>query len=80
MQTAERHLLRIVREDDLPGAEAPRAWLTYLRGGSSADLVRVAEHNLQDVRTLSGLMIEAHGWAESSVIDVSAAMPAGNEK
>jgi uncharacterized protein YprB with RNaseH-like and TPR domain len=65
MQTAERRLLRIVREDDLPGSEAPRAWLTYLRGGSSTDLVRVAEHNLQDVRSLSGLLVEAHGWSAS---------------
>lgn len=77
MQTAERRLLRIVREDDLPGSEAPRAWLTYLRGGSSTDLVRVAEHNLQDVRSLSGLLIEAHGWAAK---DVLAASPVDDEK
>jgi uncharacterized protein YprB with RNaseH-like and TPR domain len=77
MQTAERKLLRIVREDDLPGSEAPRAWLTYLRGGSSTDLVRVAAHNLQDVRSLSGLLVEAHGWAASDAQDRS---PDGNEK
>jgi uncharacterized protein YprB with RNaseH-like and TPR domain len=77
MQTAERKLLRIVREDDLPGSEAPRAWLTYLRGGSSTDLIRVAEHNLQDVRSLSGLLVEAHGWA---ALDAQAASPASNEK
>ncbi|UPG96700.1 ribonuclease H-like domain-containing protein [Luteibacter aegosomatissinici] len=77
MQTAERKLLRIVREDDLPGSEAPRAWLTYLRGGSSADLARVAAHNLQDVRSLSGLLVEAQGWAAQ---DAHAASPAGNEK
>ncbi|QWT21449.1 ribonuclease H-like domain-containing protein [Bacillus sp. NP157] len=77
MQTAERKLLRIVREDDLPGSEAPRAWLTYLRGGSSTDLVRVAEHNLQDVRSLSGLLIEAHGWAARDAQDASLA---SNEK
>jgi uncharacterized protein YprB with RNaseH-like and TPR domain len=77
MQTAERHLLRIVREDDLPGSEAPRAWLTYLRGGSSTNLVRVAEHNLQDVRTLSGLLVEAHGWAAR---DAQGASLASNEK
>lgn len=77
MQTAERKLLRIVREDDLPGSEAPRAWLTYLRGGSSIDLIRVAEHNLQDVRSLSGLLVEAHGWA---ALDAQAASPASNEK
>ncbi len=75
MQTAERRLLRIVREDDLPGSEAPRAWLTYLRGGASTDLVRVAEHNLQDVRSLSGLLVEAHGWAA-----LDAVSPGGDEK
>ncbi|KJV24646.1 ribonuclease H-like domain-containing protein, partial [Luteibacter yeojuensis] len=77
MQTAERKLLRIVREDDLPGSEAPRAWLTYLRGGPSTDLVRVAEHNLQDVRSLSGLLVEAHGWAAA---DVPALSSRGDEK
>jgi len=77
MQTAERRLLRIVRDDDLPGSEAPQAWLTYLRGGSSNNLIRVAAHNLQDVRSLSGLLVEAHGWA---ALDAQAASPAGNEK
>jgi uncharacterized protein YprB with RNaseH-like and TPR domain len=77
MQTAERKLLQIVREDDLPGSEAPRAWLTYLRGGSSTDLVRVAEHNLQDVRSLSGLLVDAHGWAAR---DAQALSLAGDEK
>ncbi|MGE7136858.1 ribonuclease H-like domain-containing protein [Luteibacter sp. NPDC031894] len=77
MQTAERRLLRVVREDDLPGSEAPRAWLTYLRGGPSTNLVRVAEHNLQDVRSLSGLLVEAHGWA---ALDVHVVSPRGNEK
>jgi uncharacterized protein YprB with RNaseH-like and TPR domain len=77
MQTAERNLLRIVREDDLPGSEAPQAWLTYLRGGSSENLIRVAEHNLQDVRSLSGLLVQAHGWAALDAHDGS--LP-GNEK
>jgi uncharacterized protein YprB with RNaseH-like and TPR domain len=63
MLTAERQLLKIVRDNDLPGSEAPRAWLAYLRGGSSGPLRRVAEHNLQDVCSLSGLLVAAHGWA-----------------
>ncbi|WP_369929070.1 ribonuclease H-like domain-containing protein [Xanthomonas sp. NCPPB 2632] len=71
MQTAERRLLSIVREDDLPGSEAPRAWLTYLRGGASTNLVRVAEHNLQDVRSLSGLLVHAHGWAARDALAIS---------
>lgn len=56
LATIERQLLRIVREDDLPGAEAPAAWLHYLRGGSARNLRRVADHNHQDVVTLALLM------------------------
>ena len=53
LQTIERQLLGIVREDDLPGHEAPAAWLAYLRGQSSTNLGRVLDHNRQDVVTLA---------------------------
>ncbi len=56
LATIERQLLRIVREDDLPGSQAPAAWLRYLRGGSALDLRRVAAHNHQDVATLALLL------------------------
>lgn len=56
LATAEREVLGVVREDDLPGSQAPAAWLTYLRGGAATDLRRVAAHNLQDVRSLCGLL------------------------
>jgi uncharacterized protein YprB with RNaseH-like and TPR domain len=57
LATAERQLLGVVREDDLPGAEAPAAWLTYLRGGSAANLRRVAAHNAQDLKSLAGVLL-----------------------
>ena len=57
LATIERELLRIVREDDLPGSQAPAAWLHYLRGGSSSLLRRVVAHNHQDVVTLAQLML-----------------------
>lgn len=57
LATIERRVLRIVREDDLPGSEAPAAWLDYLRGGSANNLRRVAAHNYQDVVTLARLML-----------------------
>jgi len=56
LATAERELLGVVRDDDLPGSEAPAAWLAYLRGGSSVALRRVLTHNDQDLRSLMGLL------------------------
>jgi uncharacterized protein len=46
----------VAREDDLPGSEAPAAWLGFLRGGSAAPLHRVAHHNSQDLRSLGGIL------------------------
>lgn len=63
LATIERQLLRILREDDLPGSQAPAAWLHYLRGGDAVDLRRVLAHNHQDVLTLAQLMlrlVQAH--------------------
>ncbi|MFC4526849.1 ribonuclease H-like domain-containing protein [Dyella halodurans] len=56
LATVERQLLHVVREDDLPGSEAPAAWLGFLRGGSAAPLHRVARHNSQDLRSLGGIL------------------------
>lgn len=56
LATIERRVLRIVREDDLPGSEAPAAWLAYLRGGSAHALRRVLQHNHQDVVSLARLL------------------------
>ena len=56
LATIEREALGILREDDLPGSQAPAAWLQFLRGGSSVLLKRVAAHNHQDVVTLALLM------------------------
>lgn len=56
LATIERQVLGIVREDDLPGSEAPAAWLGYLRGGSARNLRRVADHNRQDLASLAGLL------------------------
>ncbi len=57
LATIERQVLGIVREDDLPGSEAPAAWLGFLRGGSAVDVRRVAAHNHQDVVTLARLFL-----------------------
>ena len=57
LATIERRALGIVREDDLPGSEAPGAWLQYLRGGDAGLRRRVLQHNFQDVVTLAHLLL-----------------------
>ena len=59
LSTVEREWLGIVREDDLPGSEAPAAWLSFLRGGSAANLRRVGEHNAQDLVSLAALLLRS---------------------
>jgi uncharacterized protein YprB with RNaseH-like and TPR domain len=54
----ERRWLGVLREDDLPGSEAPRAWLDYVRGGDARDLRRVFAHNDQDLRSLGALLLK----------------------
>lgn len=57
LATIEHRVLGVVREDDLPGSEAPAAWLQYLRGGSAHMLNRVLAHNHQDVISLARLFL-----------------------
>lgn len=52
LQTAERRLLGLVRVDDLPGAEAPRAWFDWVRHGRIGALPGVCAHNRLDVLSL----------------------------
>ncbi len=56
LATIERQLLGVLREDDLPGSEAPRAWRSYLTRGDARDLRRVLAHNDQDVISLAQLL------------------------
>ncbi|MGA7982739.1 MAG: ribonuclease H-like domain-containing protein [Chromatiaceae bacterium] len=53
--TAERRLLGYARSGDLPGAEAPQAWLAWLRQGDSERLCGVLAHNRRDLMSLLGL-------------------------
>lgn len=71
LATLERHLLGIVREDDLPGSEAPRAWLSYLCGGDARDLHRVARHNHQDVVSLAALLVRLVSAQQQTIESVA---------
>ncbi|MCA8976113.1 MAG: ribonuclease H-like domain-containing protein, partial [Planctomycetes bacterium] len=55
LRTAEDRLLGLHREDDLPGSEAPAAFLSWIRDGSGP-VDRVLEHNRLDVLSLAALL------------------------
>ena len=51
--TVEENLLGFHRIDDLPGSEAPEAWFSFIRRGHDKKLVKVVEHNQQDIISLA---------------------------
>lgn len=56
LATVERRLLGFERKDDLPGSEAPRAWLDYVREQRWRRLQGVARHNRWDLLSLAALL------------------------
>lgn len=52
LQTAERRLLRMHRDDDLPGALVPEAWSQFVRLGLLDTIPAVLEHNRLDILSL----------------------------
>ena len=65
LQTVEKNLLGFHRVDDLPGSEAPEAWFAFLRAGYGDKLVKVVEHNRQDILSLAA----AHATLAQAVAD-----------
>jgi uncharacterized protein YprB with RNaseH-like and TPR domain len=53
---AERHLLRIVRSDDVPGSLIPGLYFDYVRAGRAAPLRSVFRHNADDVLSMVGVL------------------------
>jgi hypothetical protein len=55
LATVERCLLAFLRNGDLPGAEAPAAWLEWLRYGDGRRLDAVLRHNRMDLLSVAAL-------------------------
>lgn len=56
LATVEQRLLGFRRQDDLPGAEAPTAWLDFLQRGDASRLGAVLRHNHWDLLSLAALL------------------------
>ena len=51
----EEQLLHVQRDDDLPGALVPQTYYQYLKDGNFAPLLKILEHNKQDIVSLAQL-------------------------
>lgn len=72
--TLEDRLLGFRRRHDLPGAEAPAAWSGYLRQGRVEPLIRVVEHNRQDILSLAmahAVLVRAVAAPQSHGVDIA---------
>jgi len=56
LATVEQRLLGLLRDGDLPGADAPAAWLDWLRRGDGGRLGAVLHHNRLDLISLLALV------------------------
>jgi uncharacterized protein len=75
LMTLEERLLGFRRKHDLPGSEAPAAWTDYVRQGRAERLIRVVEHNRQDIVSLAlahGALVRAVDEPDTHRVDVAA--------
>lgn len=55
LKTLEEQVLGNRRDNDLPGSEAPKAWLAWLKRREMNMLAEVARHNRGDILAMAGL-------------------------
>jgi uncharacterized protein len=60
LQTLERHLFGVERNDDVPSSLVPDFYLSYLKTGNIGPLVPILKHNRQDIITLARLLSCLH--------------------
>ena len=73
--SVEEQLLGLQRVGDLPGSEAPAAWFRYLREGQAEALIKVVEHNRQDILSLAiahRVLAQATAHPEAFDVDLHA--------
>jgi uncharacterized protein YprB with RNaseH-like and TPR domain len=69
LQSLERELLGLHREDDIPGEEIPQVYFDYVRRRDARALARVFAHNRQDIVSLAALSILACQWVEGDLAE-----------
>lgn len=58
LQTLELHICGRGRYGDIPGAQIPEAYHSYVRTSNAVELVEILKHNMLDMVTLAELMVK----------------------
>lgn len=66
LQTAERELLGLARDNDLPSAEVPEAYRAYLGSGETTALLRALRHHRDDLVSLLRLPVPLLGGMQAA--------------
>ena len=70
LQTAERNLFKLYRDDEVSGALIPEVWTSFMRAGDPSRLRAIAEHNQRDVLSLIALLVVlARAYCEPGYFD-----------
>ncbi len=56
LQTLERYLFNMQRQEDVPSSQVPAFYKTYLKTNNIGPLIPIVEHNKQDVITLAKIL------------------------
>ncbi|MCU0484281.1 MAG: ribonuclease H-like domain-containing protein, partial [Chloroflexi bacterium] len=57
LQTVEREMLGVQRDEDVAGWEIPDRFLAFARGGPADPVAAIVAHNAEDVRSLGRLLL-----------------------
>lgn len=64
LNNIETRIFNFSRVNDIPGALIPQVYFEFIRAGDTADILRVIEHNQQDILTLGRLLFHFN-WLEN---------------
>ena len=60
LQSIENELLDVTRSDDIPGSLIPQAYFNFINTGVIHNVIRMIEHNLQDILSLALIFDHLH--------------------
>lgn len=66
LKTAERNLLEFERLNDIPSDQIPQTYFNYLQTGETSEIYQVIIHNLWDLVSTMGVMMELSRHVEES--------------